>query len=124
MDSTTTTTTSSSSSSLWSKLRRSSHSTLSERETENLRKLKEEIQKNISTRLVSKEELKRDKTARLRSSSSSGSLTSGSSFTNASSLLSSTSSSSLEDLSDMMNTGRIGVPSLRIAPVEQRVYVA
>ena len=91
---TATTTNTNTSLSLWSRLKSPSQSTLSKRENNNLRKLKEEA--------------KRDKTERLQSSVSSPSLTAK----GASSL----------DLAELMNRGG-GIPSMRLAPVNQRVYV-
>ena len=103
------------SSSMWSRMRSpSSHPSLSARENENLRKLKEEM--------------KRDKTTRLQSSVSSSYLPQSPSHATATATAapatasSSSSSTSLVGLSEMMNTGG-EAPSMRLVPVDQRVYV-
>lgn len=85
--------------SLWSRLKFPSQSALSQRENNNLRKLREEANRKKTTTLQS-----------LVSSSSLATSAAGG-------------TSSL-DLTEMMNTGGgIFIPSLRQAPINQRVYV-
>ena len=108
-DSTTTTSTTKPSS-LWSRLSSPSQPTLSNRENDRFRKLKGELQRDNEKLEKLREEVKRDKTTRMQSSMSSFSLAAA--------------GGSSVELAEMMNTGGgAAIPSIRQAPVNQRVYV-
>ena len=100
--------------SLWSRLRSPSLASLSSRE------LKEELKRDQEKLRKLKEEIKRENNARLlKTSVSTGSLS-------VATARSSTSLSSLSTTvvpSEKVNKGGMRMPSLKLAPLEERVYV-
>ena len=112
---TTTTTPPSKPLSLWTRLRSPSLASLSRRE------LKEELKRDQEKLRKLKEEIKRENNARLlKTSASTGSL---SVATARSSTSLSSSSSTTVVPSEKVNKDRMRMPSLKLAPLEERVYV-
>ena len=112
---TTTTTPPSKPLSLWTRLRSPSLASLSRRE------LKEELKRDQEKLRKLKEEIKRENNARLlKTSASTGSL---SVATARSSTSLSSSSSTFVVPSEKVNKDRMRMPSLKLAPLEERVYV-
>ena len=131
--STTTTIAPSKSLSLWTRLRSPSLPTLSSRDTEKLRHThaKEELRHDKDKLRKLKKVLKRDKTARmwdkttrvLKTSASVGSLSLAPPSITTCSSSSSSSSSMFSDPSEKVNKGGMRISSLKIIPLEERVYV-
>ena len=102
--------------SLWSRLRSPSLASLSRRE------LKEELKRDQEKLRKLKEEIKRENNARLlKTSVSTGSLSVATAHSSTS--LSSSSLSTSVVPSEKVNKDRMRIPSLKMVPLEERVYV-